>query len=61
MVFGVVPVIEPQQVVPLGVRAYPPSDRLVGIASIMEEKTVKIGATLSQIIKGGKEEPELPI
>jgi hypothetical protein len=61
MVFGVVPVIKPQQIVPFGVRAYSPGNRLVGIAAIMKEKAIQKSATVSQIIKGKKKDPELPI
>jgi len=61
MVLGVIPVIKPEQIVPFGVRAYAPGNRLVGIATIMKEKPIQKSTTVSQIIKRKKKDPELPI
>src|SRR5215831_17117963 len=61
MMFGVIPVIEPKQIVPFRVGTDSPRDRLIGIASIMEKETVQVGAALPEIIEGQKEEPKLPV
>ena len=61
MMFGVIPVIEPNQIVPFRVGTDSPRDRLIRIASIMEKETVQVGAALPQIIEWQKKEPKLPV
>jgi hypothetical protein len=61
MVLGVVTVVEPDQVVPFGVGAHSPGNRLVRITVVMEEITVEVSAAMAQIVEGQKEQPEFPI
>ena len=61
MVFGMVAIIEPNQVVPFVVGTDSPRDRFVGIPAVMKKVTVQIGAAVSQVIKGEKIDPEFPI
>src|SRR5262249_44179127 len=61
MVLGVVPVVEPEQVVPFVVGTHSPGDRLIGVAAVVKEKAVQVRAAMSQIIKRKKENPELPV
>src|SRR6516225_4548107 len=61
MVLGVVAIVKPEQIIQFVVRAYPPGDRLVGVAAIMQEITVQVCAAVPQIIEGEKEKPEFPV
>ena len=61
MVFGMISIVEPNQVVPFVIGTDPPGDWFVWIPAVMEKKTVQISAAVSQIIKGEKIDPELPI
>ena len=61
MVFGVVAIVKKKPVVQFVVRAYAPCDRLVGIAPVMEEIAVEVGATVPQIVERQKEEPKFPV
>ena len=61
MVFSVVAIVEPKQIVPLIVRAYAPGDRFIGIPAVMEKIAVQIRAAVSQVIKWEKVYPEFPI
>ena len=61
MMLGVIPVIEPKQIVPFRIRTDSPRYRLIGVAPIMEKETIQVGATLPEIIEWQKEEPKLPV
>ena len=61
MVFGVVAVVEPKQVVPFVVRTDAPGDRLVRVAPVMKEITVQVGAAVPEVIEGQEVEPEFPV
>lgn len=61
MMLGVIPVIEPKQIVPFRVGTDSPGDRLIRIAPIMEKETVQVGAAVAEIIEWQKEEPKLPV
>jgi hypothetical protein len=61
VVLSVITVVKPEQVVPRVIRAYSPGNRLIGIPAIMEEKTVQVSTTMSQVIKREKENPEFPV
>src|SRR5262249_42071025 len=61
MMLGVIPVIEPKQIVPFRVGTDSPRDRLIRIASIVEKETVQVGAALPQIIEWQEKEPKLPV
>ena len=61
MMFGVIPVIEPKQIVPFRVGTDSPGDWLIRVASIMEKETIQVSAALTKIIEGQKEEPKLPV
>ena len=61
VVFGVIPIIEPKQVIPFVIGTDSPRDRFVGIPAVMQKVAVQIGAHVSQIIKGKKIDPEFPI
>jgi hypothetical protein len=61
MVFGMVTIVKKEPVVQFVVRAYAPSDRLVGIAPVVEEIAVEVRATVPQIIERQKEEPKFPV
>ena len=58
---GVIPVIEPKQIVPSRVGTDSPRYRLIRVSSIMEKETVQVGAALPEIIEWQKEEPKLPV
>ena len=61
VVFCMVAIVKPEQVITLMVRAYPPGDRFVWIPAVMEKIAVQIGAAVPQIIKREKINPEFPI
>ena len=61
MVFGVITVIEPKQVIPFVVGAHSPGDRFIWIPAVMQKIAVQIGAAVSQVIKGEKIDPEFPV
>src|SRR5215510_13058544 len=61
VVLGVVAIIKPDQIIPFVVGAYSPGDRLIGVASVMKEISVQVGATMPEIVKREKEDPKLPI
>ena len=61
MMLGVIPVIEPKQIVPFRVGTNSPGDRPIRIAAKAEKKTVQVGAALPEIIERQKEEPKLPV
>jgi hypothetical protein len=61
MVFGMVAVIKPQPVVQFVVTADSPGNRLVRIASKMKIIAVQVGEAVPKIIKGQKEEHEMPV
>jgi hypothetical protein len=61
MMFGVITIVKPEQVIPFIVRAHSPGDWLIRITSIMKEKAVQVGAAVTQIVEGQKVDPELPV
>src|SRR5215472_16316193 len=61
VVLGVVAIIKPDQIIPFVVGAYSPGDRLIGVASVMKEISVQVGAAMPKIVKREKEDPKLPI
>src|SRR6516165_1925856 len=61
MMLGVVPVIEPKQIVRFRVGTDSPRDRLIRVASIVEKETIQVGAALAEIVERQKEKPELPV
>ena len=61
MMLGVIPVIEPKQIVPFRVGTDSPGNRLIRISSIMEKETVQVSAAVAEIIEWQKEEPKLPV
>ena len=61
MMLGVIPVIEPEQIVPPRIGTDSPGDRLIRITPIMEKETVQVSAAVPKIIEWQKEEPKLPV
>src|SRR5262249_42625869 len=61
VMLGVVAVIKPEQIIPFVVGAHSPCDRLIGVASIMKEISVQVGAAMPKIVKREKKDPELPV
>ena len=50
MVFGVVAVFEPEQVVPFVIRTDAPGDRLVRVAPVVKKKIIQVGAAVPEMI-----------
>ena len=61
VVLGVVAVIKPDQIIPFVVGTHSPCDRLIGVASVMKEKSVQVGAAMPEIVKREKKDPKLPV
>ena len=61
MVFGMVAIVKKKPIVKLMVRAYTPGDRLVWIAPVMEKITIKVRATVPQIIEWQEKEKKFPV
>ena len=61
VVFRVVAVIKPDQIIPFVVGAYSPCDRLIWVTSVMKEISVQVGAAMPKIVKREKIDPKFPV
>ena len=59
MMFRVIPVVEEEPIIDLTVTAYPPSNRFVGVGTVMAKVTVQITEAVTEIKKRQKEEKNI--